>query len=78
MQDGYKPMKIHFVDTDEKPMVKNLVCFCSETLKWGKNGITTSTADEYAIVRQVFLSALNHRLDFSDTPTTTVYARHII
>lgn len=77
MQDGYKPMKVHFVDTDEKPMIKNLITFCNGKLKWGKDGITSSKIDDYAIIQQVFLMALKYNLNF-DSNTTTVYAGHII
>lgn len=69
MQDGYKPMKVTFVDTEERPMIKELATFCQKGLKWGKDGITAGKVDDYKIVQQIFLQALRSRLDFSEAST---------
>jgi hypothetical protein len=78
MNEGYKPMKVHFVDTEEKPMVTEITAFCSGKNQWSKSGITKKKIDDYSIIQQIFLTALKYNLDFSTGTTTKVYARHII
>ena len=65
MTDGYKPMHVKFVDTDEKPMLKSLLSILSSRYKWTKSGIDTNKVDDYAIVQQIFLCALKYTLDFN-------------
>lgn len=67
MSGGYKPMQAHFVNTESKPMIKNLIGTCATKLKWTKNGINNNKLDDYTIVQQVLLNALKYNLDFDTT-----------
>ncbi len=78
MQDGYKPMQVKFVDTDERPMLKDLLSTCQSRLKWTKNGIERGKIDEYAIIQQVFLTALKYTLNFDVAKVVTVTSANII
>lgn len=78
MKDGYKPMNVRFVDTDTKPMLKDLIATCQGRLKWTKNGINKGKVDNYAIIQQVFLTALKYNLDFEIVKTVTVKSTNII
>lgn len=70
MSGGYKPMQAHFVNTESKPMIKNLIGTCATKLKWTKNGINNNKLDDYTIIQQVLLNALKYNLDFDTTKDT--------
>lgn len=76
MEKGYKPMNVHFVDTDEKPMIKELVSTVAGRLKWTNTGIVRTEIDEYAIVQQIFLTALKYNLEFDTTKSVVVHSNY--
>lgn len=80
MENGYKPMNVHFVDTKEKPMLTDLLTFVrGNAHKWSKNGIVRGKVNDYAIIQQVFLIALKYNLNFNaNTKTVTVTSKHVI
>lgn len=71
MSGGYKPMHIHFVDTPEKPMVKNIVAQCARRFKWDKDGISKHSTDAYGVTWYIFMTALHDRLEFVEKVKTS-------